>query len=311
MKKILALILAASMLFAFAACGEDTTADETTTTTAAEETTLSTDTLTDSVEQTEAVPADATTAVVDPSATEAASTSDTTAAETTAAGTTAPAVAAPATTAEIITLYNNAVNSAYNAKAGFEKERFADNENLETSGALGALKSLVYQFMGIGAENKYSETVTKGNWDSDAKKYYLRKSTLTAADVTGATCTEKNGQYTVVLNVKGGSSKGSETEKYTNAPIDKCGICVGNEDKGYFDHKTGPVIYDAIAGTYASAVIEEKYSNAKVTAVIDSATGNLVNLTVEYDIACTMDVGIVGSGEATGSAHIIYKNFKY
>ncbi|MBQ8014827.1 MAG: hypothetical protein IJ264_01415, partial [Clostridia bacterium] len=231
---------------------------------------------------------------------------------TAAAETTATAVAAaPATTEEIITLYNKAVNSAYNAKAGFEKERTADNENLNTSGALGAFKDLVYQFMGIGAENKYTESVTKGNWDSDLPHHYLRKSTLTAADVTNATCAEKNGQYTVVLSVKGGSSKGSESEKYTNAPIDKCGICVGDEDKGYYDHKTGPVIYDALDDIYGSAVIEEKYDNAKVTAVIDAATGNLVNLTVEYDITCTIDVGIVGSGDASGTAHILYKNFKY
>lgn len=308
MKKILALILAASMLFAFAACGEDTTTGETTTTTAADVAEEITDAA--EPEQTEIAPADATTAAEIPAeTTEAASASEE---STAAAETTATAVAAaPATTEEIITLYNKAVNSAYNAKAGFEKERTADNENLNTSGALGAFKDLVYQFMGIGAENKYTESVTKGNWDSDLPHHYLRKSTLTAADVTNATCAEKNGQYTVVLSVKGGSSKGSESEKYTNAPIDKCGICVGDEDKGYYDHKTGPVIYDALDDIYGSAVIEEKYDNAKVTAVIDAATGNLVNLTVEYDITCTIDVGIVGSGDASGTAHILYKNFKY
>lgn len=308
MKKFLAILLAAAMLFAFAACGEDTTTDETTTTTAAdiaEEITESAD----PAQTEENLPADATTDVdtsEDATADASAANESTTAAETTAA-----AVAAPATTAEIIALYNNAVNSAYNAKAGFEKERSADNEKLETSGALGAFKDLVYQFMGIGAENKYTETVTKGNWDSDLPHHYLRKSTLTAADITNATCTEKNGQYTVILSVKGGNSKGSESEKYTNAPIDKCGICVGDEDKGYYDHKTGPVIYDALDDIYGSAVIEEKYDNAKVTAVIDGATGNLVKLTVEYDITCTIDVGIVGSGDASGTAHILYKNFKY
>lgn len=306
MKKILAILLAASMLFAFAACGEDTTTDETTTTTAAETT-----------EDVAAVEGETGAAVTEAASTEAFSADNTavsgeeTAVATTAGTTVAAISAAPTSTADIVALYNSAVNSAYNEKAGFYKERTADNEKLDASGVLGALKDLVYQFMGIGAENKYTETVTKGKWESDAKKHYLRKSTLTAADVTGATCTEKNGQYTVVLSVKGGSSKGSETEKYTNAPIDKCGICVGNEDKGYFDHKTGEVIYDAIAGTYASAVIEETYSNAKVIAVIDGATGNLVKLTVEYDIACTMDVGIVGSGTASGTAHINYSNFKY
>ena len=140
------------MLFAFAACGEDATTDETTTTTAADVAEEITEAV-DPAQTEESLPADATTAV-DASAesTEAASAAyeSTTAAETTAA-----VAAAPTTTAEIITLYNNAVNSAYNAKAGFEKERSADNENLKTSGALGAFKDLVYQFMGIGAENKY------------------------------------------------------------------------------------------------------------------------------------------------------------
>lgn len=302
MKKILAILLAASMLFAFAACGEDKTASDETTTAAAEETTAA-------VEETTAADVEETTAGVEETTVAGETTTE---GETTVAETTVAAIAAaPTSTADIVALYNNAVNSAYNAKAGFEKERYADNEKLETSGALGAFKDLVYQFMGIGAENKYTESVAKGKWDSDLPHHYLRKSTLTAADVTGATCTEKNGQYTVVLNVKGGNSKGSESEKYTNAPIDKCGICVGDEDKGYYDHKTGPVIYDALDDIYGSAVIEESYSNAKVTAVIDGSTGNLVKLSVDYDITCKIDVGIVGGGDATGTAHIRYKDFKY
>ncbi len=299
MKKLLALILALAMALSLAACGGNT--DENTTTTTE---TIAEDTTAAAVEDTTAAPVEGTTGTA---------TDGTTLANSTApAESTAPAItAAPTDAAEIIAIYNNAVNSAYNAKAGFNKERYTDKEVLNTKGALGALKDLVYKFMGIGADNKYTMDVTKGQWESDVPHHYLRKSTLSAADVTKATCTANGNQYTIVLNVKGGNSKGSENEKYTNAPIDKCGICVGDADKSYFDHKTGPVIYSAIGGTYASAVIEEKYSNATVKAVVDGATGNLVSLVVEYDIACTMDVGIVGSGNATGTTHIIYKNFKY
>ncbi len=314
MKKILAILLAAALLFSFAACGkEDTTPDETTTaadTTVAEDTTAAEDVDAPVADDTTAADAEATTAEGETEAsTEAVSGEATTAeGETTTAA--APA-AAPQTKAEILAVYNKAVNSAYDAKAGFSKERTADNEKLETKGALGAFKDLVYQFMGIGAENKYTENVTKGNWDSDKNHHYLRKSTLTEADLTSATCKENGGKYTIVLGVKGGTSKGSEAEKYTKAPIDKCGICVGDEDKGYYDHKTGPVIYDALDDIYGSAIIDESYNNAKVTAVVDAATGHLVSLTVEYDITCTIDVGLVGSGNASGTAHIIYKNFKY
>lgn len=303
MKKILALLLAAVLVFSFAACGKNETPEETTTTTA-----------TEALDVTEA-PANAETqpasdAVSDPTVPVSADASAPDA-STTEGTTAAPKIEkAPETKAEIIAVYNNAVNSAFDAKAGFNKERMTDNEKLDAGIALKAFKGLVYKFMGVGAENKYTETVTKGKWDSDAKRHYLRKSTLTEADVTNATCTANGNQYTIVLNVKGGNSKGSETEKYTNAPIDKCGICVGKEDKGYYDHKTGEVIYDAVAGTYAGAVIEESYKNAKVTAVVDGATGHLVKLTVEFDIAVAIDIS-VGSGTATATTHIIYKDFKY
>ena len=181
---------------------------------------------------------------------------------------------------------------------------------LDAGVALKAFKSLVYKFIGIGAENQYSETVTKGKWDTDTRRYYLRKSTLTASDITGATCTLANGKYTITLNIKGGNSVGSADKKFTNAPLDKCGICVGNEDKGYYDHKTAEVIYDAIEGTYAGAKVEESYNNAKVVAVIDGATGHLEKLSVDFDIKVFIDISI-GKGTATGSSHVRYSDFKY
>ncbi len=167
----------------------------------------------------------------------------------------------------------------------------------------------MYKFMGIGAENKYTMDVTKGKWEADLPHQYLRKSTLSAADVTGATCTANGTQFTIVLNVKGGSSYADKNSKSNNSPIDKCGICVGDADKSYFDHKTAVVIYDAIDDILGGAKVSESYKNAKVKAVIDSTTGNLVSLTVEYDINVVIDVA--GGGNATGSAHVFYKNFKY
>ena len=322
MKKILAILLAAALLFSFAACGkEDTTAEDTTTAAAEDVETTVADaieeetTIADAAEETTAADAEATT-VADAEATTVAGEEATTAADAeattvAAVATTAAAKKAPQTKAEILAAYNNAVNSAYNAKAGFDKERYADNANLDAKGALSALTDVVYTFMGIGEGNEYTEKVEKGKWDSDLPHHYLRKSTLTEADLTNATCKESGGKYTIVLSVKGGTSKGSKDEKFTKAPIDKCGICVGDEDKGYYDHKTGPVIYDALDDIYGSAIIEESYDNAKVTAVVDAATGHIVSLTVEYDITCSINVGIIGSGNATGTAHILYKNFKY
>ncbi len=304
MKKILALLLAFSMLFAFAACGEDKTSEETTTTTV-EDTEIAVEN--DTTAPAEDVDATAEDVTAEAGAEDATAADEgTTAAEETTAA--APA-AAPATTDEIIAYYNKAVNDAYAAKVGFNKERYTDNETLNAGFLLNTFGDLVYSFMGIGAENKYTMDVTKGQWEADVPHHYLRKSTLSAADVTSAKCTESNGKYTIKFDVKPGTSKASKSESWTKAPIDKCGICVGDLDKSYFDHKTAPVIYAAVGQVVSGAVITESYDNATIVAVIDAATGHLVSITVEYDIDVVIDV--VGGGNATGTAHIFYKNFKY
>ena len=305
MKKLISVFLVFALVLAFAACGKK--AEETTTESTAEEIS---EEVTDEVTEAGETASEAVTEeskAEDASATEAETaegeTSETAAEEKTT-------IAPPANTQEIITLYNNAVNNAYDKKAGFSKERYTDNANYDMSVALRAFKGLVEKFIGIGEDNKYTETVTKGKWDEDTNRYYLRKSTLSASDVTNATCTESGGVYTVTLGIKGGSSVGNKNTKSTNAPVDKCGICVGNKDKNYYDHKTAEVIYDAIAGTYEGADIKESYSNAKAVAKINAETGELISLTVVFDISVDIDISI-GSGNASGTTHITYKDFKY
>ena len=303
MKRILALILAGALVLGLAACGGNETTDPTTTAPETQAEVIETEPVADVTEA-------ASDAVDTTEAVTLAEGETTAAEETTVAETTLPAIAAaPATTDEIIAFYNTAINKAYDAKVGFNKERYTDNETLNAGFLLKTFGDLIYSFMGIGAENKYTMDVTKGQWESDVPHHYLRKSTLSAADVTKATCTEKDGKYTIVLNVKDGTSKASKSESWTKAPIDKCGICVGDADKSYFDHKTAPVIYSAIGEVLSSAVIEESYSNAKVVAVIDAATGHLVSLTVEFDIDVVIEAA--GGGNATGTTHIFYRNFKY
>ncbi|MBQ3007031.1 MAG: hypothetical protein IJD78_05655 [Clostridia bacterium] len=305
MKRILALILAGVLVLGLAACGGNETPEETTI--APETEAFATEAVADATEA-------ATEAATDAAVTEAVSLAEgeTAAAteEATAEGTTAAAIAkAPETTEEILALYNKTINDAVAAKVGFNKERYTDNEELNAGFLLKTFGDLIYSFMGIGAENKYTEDVVKGDWAEDLPHQYLRKSTLTAADLTSAKCTEKDGKYTIVLGIKDGTSKASKSESWTKASLDKCGICVGDADKSYFDHKTAPVIYSAVGEVLSSAVISESYSNAKVVAVVDAATGHLVTLTVEFDINVVIDAA--GGGNATGSSHVLYKNFKY
>ncbi len=304
MKKLLALLLAAAMLLSFAACGEKTPDPVTD-----ESTTLADETL--DANATEAPSADATesaTGETEPASAEDATGEAASEESSSEAEETTQAVL-PVTVDEIISYYNTAVNKAVAAKVGFNKVRYVDNEQLNAGFLLKTFGDVLYKFMGIGAENKYTMDVTKGQWESDLPHQYLRKSTLTAADVTNATCTANGTQYTVVLNVKGGKSYADKNSKSNSSPIDKCGICVGDADKSYYDHKTAIVIYDAIDDVLGGAKISESYNNAKVKAVIDSTTGNLVSLTVEYNISVVIDAA--GGGNATGSSHVIYKNFKY
>ena len=304
MKKLLALLLAAAMLLSFAACGEkepDPVTDESTT--LADETLDANATEAPSADATESATGETEPASAEDATGEAASEESSSEAEETTQA------VLPVTVDEIISYYNTAVNKAVAAKVGFNKVRYVDNEQLNAGFLLKTFGDVLYKFMGIGAENKYTMDVTKGQWESDLPHQYLRKSTLTAADVTNATCTANGTQYTIVMDVKGGKSYADKNSKSNSSPIDKCGICVGDADKSYYDHKTAIVIYDAIDDVLGGAKISESYNNAKVKAVIDSTTGNLVSLTVEYNISVVIDAA--GGGNATGSSHVIYKNFKY
>ncbi len=211
---------------------------------------------------------------------------------------------------ETLNYYNKVIAQAVNAKVGYDKERMTDNEKMDGSVALQAMKSLVYQFMGIGAENKYNEKVEKGKWGDVA---FLTSSKLAASDVTSATCKAAGDNYVITLTLKDGKSSAGKSNP-TTAPttaLDKTGICVGSEDKGYFDHKTASVIYDAIAGTYAGAEINEKYSKATVVATVNAKTGNLVSLVVEWNQEVTLSKLAGMSATASGISHVTYKNFKY
>lgn len=215
----------------------------------------------------------------------------------------------PKTTAEIVSFYNGAVSKAVNAKVGFYKTRTSDNEKIDMPAILGFAKGLIYQFMGIGPDNKYEENVTKGKWGDVS---FLYNSKLTTADVTSASCAASGANYVITLKLKNGSSTAGKSNPTTaaNTSLDKCGICVGTEDKGYFDHKTASVMYDAIAGTDSNASISEKYSNATVKATINASTGNIVDISVDWDMDVSMKVMGV-SAKATGASHVKFKDFKY
>lgn len=217
----------------------------------------------------------------------------------------------PANGIHTLKYYNAVIDKAVKGKVGYQKTRLTDGEKMEGSSALQATKDLVYKFMGIGAENVYTESVEKGKWGDVA---FLTNSKLTQNDVKSATCEENGSNYVIKLELKNGDSLANEAKHSLPAdkPLDKCGICVGAEDKGYYDHKTGSVIYDAIDELYPTAEIKESYTKATVVATVDPATGNLISLVVEWNESVTLGNLPFGmSATASGVCHVTYENFKY
>lgn len=320
--RVLAFALAALMAASLAACGakdnggettnagaEDTTvieaiATEAADTTAAGEAEIETEAaMTEEAPETEAAATEA--------PTETTTAATTAAPETTTAApeTTTEAKKAPTDKAEILKIYNDATAKVVKNKVSYKKTRETKEGIYDAGVALKAVKNIVYGFMGIGSENikTYDANKNDGNYSK-----YLTASTLTPGDIDSATATlNDDGSYDVTIKVKPGSSyiEGGSGEKL-NAPLDKSGIAAGRDDKGYWDHKTAQVVYDAIKDVAGGAVIDEKYNNATIKAHIDP-NGNLTNLDVSYDIDFNISKVYGSSGHATGTTIVSYKDFKW
>lgn len=219
---------------------------------------------------------------------------------------------APSSVADVLKYYNTATKKAVDKKVLFSKERMSVEKTYEAGVALKTFKGLVYQFMGVGEENKYTATVTKED-TVDSYHKFLQASSLTAANVKNATCVDKNGIYTITIQLKDGSSsvQGGSVKSAGGTALDKCGISQGEGDKNYWDHKNAQNVYDAIDDIAGSANISESYSNAVVTATINSKTGNITSLVVKFNFKYDISNVMGSKGTATGSSTVEMKNFKW
>lgn len=200
MKKILALILAGVMLFAFAACGgnDEKTTDVTdeVTTEAPEETTAAPVPETTAAPEETTAAADATTAAGATTAAAADATTAagaTTAAATTAAPTTAASAGLNSTDpAEVLKYYNDALAKSKKTKC-VQKMELVEG-SLTGDGAIGAiLKVLEPAARNALANNSHERDDLPGQPD---------KYPLTVADVKSAKATSANGVTTIEIQLK-------------------------------------------------------------------------------------------------------------
>ena len=235
---------------------------------------------------------------------------DETAAETeTASETTLPA--APTDTAQIVQLYNDAINRAVDSTASFTKTRRTDDVTIECSKALKPFleenKDRVYEFMGIEAQVPTRVTPQEESYD-----HYLQHSRLTAADVDSAKCTvDGDGNYQIELHIKDGKSFASKDGATCTAPLDKCGIAVGEEDKSYWDHKTAANLYaglDEPPVNVLNAQANEQYDNAVVKAVVQP-DGTPVRVDIRFHVRIHLSAIRAFYGNGSGTTTVVYDRF--
>ena len=193
-------------------------------------------------------------------------------------GSSSTASKVPSTAADIAAYYNAAVNKAVNSKAGFSKKRTTTLSNLN-GGALLKIKLVVdtvNDFLGVGTQNK---SYAKG------KIGEISKASLTAKDISSPTCKQSGSNYVITMTLKNGTSKASKAGKTDSTALGRTGLYSGVGDKKAYDYKNAGNLYDGINNADKASVeaITENNKNIKITATVNSKTGNLVSLHVSYD----------------------------
>ncbi len=300
MKKLLAILLAAAMLFAFAACGGNTE-DETTTAPAVEDTTAEAigDSTEPAVEDTTAEAVEDTTAeAVEDTTAEAVE--DTTAA---VEDTTAAAPAADMTKAEFVAFLN--AETAKAAKGSYNYNRDCTYTSpIDVGGATDTLNSIIKgidenssldtvvgDFLGIG--------VKKGTMPKDDLKgdYQIKATSLTEADLGNFAA--NNGVYTFTLADATNPKKTNATpiSRFTN------------------DFITHEEVVDGIAGFTSAIKVNSttvNYKNIKVTVTVTDGKISNIKYSYAFDAVLSLKalvVNIEGNGAAVTKAE--FSNIKY
>lgn len=217
----------------------------------------------------------------------------------------------PSTAADIAAYYNAAVNKAVNSKAGFSKKRVTSISNLN-GGKLMEMKIVVdtvNDFLGVGTINYKN---TKG------KVGEISKASLSANDISSPTCKQSGDNYVITITLKNGTSKASSAGKSDSTALARTGLYSGVGDKKAYDYKNAGNIFDGLNNADGASVesVVENNKNIKITATINSKTGNLVSLHISYnwDVALTkVKYTIVTIKSATGDAKtsVDFTNFVF
>ncbi len=182
----------------------------------------------------------------------------------------------PSTKAEIISYFNTASNKVKTNAKSVTKTK---EENYQAKpidlGSLGAFQgpvnNLINDNMGVNEE----QSGRTGTTAADKNAIYpveneAWSSKLTEADVKSATCTEKDGVYTITLAL-------------VNDPLAKT-YSHGSGHHGKAFSIVMPQTIKDNAGPASSLLgsLKVGYENGKIVVNVDAATGNIINATYDY-----------------------------
>lgn len=284
-KKILAILLALTFVFAFAACGGN--GDDETTIAPVETTAdpfAEVEDTTAAVEDTTAAAIEDTTAAVED--TTAATVEDTTVADET---TTEAAKAIPQTKAEIVEYYNTAINNAKKNSKSIHSNYMKHAVAGEITGIPKALdsigQSLIKDNMG---EDDSKKNVTWTSAEDKNAFFPVENETwaskLTADDVKEAKLVEKDGKYIIRITTK--DDPRSESYKHGSGHAPKAfNVVLPGIIDGYIP---GVVKSMFSVGTVATA-----YPASTVQVTVDAATGNV--LSANYMMYWTLYIPLSGT----------------
>lgn len=253
MKKILALLLAFAMLFAFAACGgkdDKETTPETTT-----------DLFADVDDDTTAAPADDTTAAVPADGTTAEAPSENaSAAESTAAAN--PNALNSSDIAEIVAFYNKAHKATKPAPKGHSTMKL--DGAITGDGALGGVLKVASPII--------QNTLEKNSVETD---YIPGRGELKASDVSKAKAVSKGGVTEIVIQLKE-QTDGPQADAHTAGPVARGIGTLGNINNAI--ESLGATLYSG------KETIKLTYKDAYIKCKVDESTGKITGGTWHYAV---------------------------
>lgn len=214
----------------------------------------------------------------------------------------------PSSKAEIVEFYNNAINKVVSDKAGYTKQRTTTISELDAGSYTDTAGDIVKEFLGEGTSEFKN---TKGS------SKYLTQSSLTASDVTSATCQQTGSIYTITLTLADGSSSYTSKKTEDKSPVAKTGLLYGSQLNAEYDYLNSASIYAGIKSKGAKVnSINAATTNTKIVITVDAQTGNMLSYTASFDWNVNIDsisVLIIKVPQATGKAHtaVVISDFKW